>query len=158
MSLQYGFHRTLTFYRDHRNPDETDWQLLLWTVADTYIKAGDIDVDVSREENPGVGEIDFRFTCGSKAKTVIEIKRSGNPNLLHGYRTQLAAYMKAVNAEDGLFLVIMEDDKFDDIRQKIEVVRMEMQSQGEYIPEVIYINGKRQCSASNPNYVLPSNF
>ena len=39
------------------------------------------------EHNPGVGEHDFKFSQGVKGKTVVEIKRSSNQDLLHGYVT-----------------------------------------------------------------------
>lgn len=143
------------FYNDSRKPDETDWQMLLYTVADTYKRGANLDVSITREDNPGVGEIDFHITRGSKANTVIEIKRSTNANLLHGYRTQLAAYMKAENADSGIFMIIMEDDSIERIQAKIEEVQVDMKANGEYIPEVIYVNGMRQYSASNRKYVSP---
>lgn len=140
------------FYRNKRTPDETDWQLLLYTVADTYKLAGNLDISITREDNPGVGEIDFHITRGSKANTVIEIKRSTNDNLIHGYRTQLAAYMKAERANSGIFMVIMESDNYDEIKQKIEAVQNDMRQNGEYTPDIIYINGMRQPSASKSSY------
>lgn len=143
------------FYKDSRKPDETDWQMLLYTVADTYKRAANLDVSITREDNPGVGEIDFHITRGSKANTVIEIKRSTNANLLHGYRTQLAAYMKAEKADSGIFMIIMEDDSIERIQAKIAEVQVDMKAKGEYIPEVIYVNGMRQYSASNRKYVSP---
>lgn len=142
------------FYRNSRTPDETDWQLLLYTVADTYKIAGNLDLAITREDNPGVGEIDFHITKGSKANTVIEIKLSTNENLVHGYRTQLAAYMKAERAHSGIFMVIMERDNLDEIQRKITEVRQDMTAKGEYIPEVIFVNGMRQPSASNRNYKI----
>ena len=126
--------------------------MLLYTIADTYKKAASLDISITREDNPGVGEIDFHITCGAKANTVIEIKRSSNANLLHGYRTQLAAYMRAEKADNGLFLVIMEDSSIEQIKTKIGEVQEDMKKNGEYIPEVIYINGIKQYSASNRNY------
>ena len=143
------------FYRNHRTPDETDWQLLLYTVADTYKIAGNLDLAITREDNPGVGEIDFHITKGSKANTVIEIKRSTNENLVHGYRTQLPAYMKAERAQSGIFMVIMEKDNIDEVKRKIAEVQKDMKDKGEYIPEIIYINGMRQNSASNRLYKEP---
>lgn len=143
------------FYKDRRKPDETDWQMLLYTVADTYKLGANLDVSITREDNPGVGEIDFHIMRGSKANTVIEIKRSTNANLLHGYRTQLAAYMKAEKADSGIFMVIMEDDCIERIQTKMAEVQEDMRKKGEYIPEVIYVNGKRQYSASNRKYVSP---
>lgn len=144
------------FHRKHRNPDETDWQLLLLAVADSCQKASGIDVHVSREANPGVGEIDFQFTRGTKANTAIEIKRSSNQDLLHGYRQQLAAYMRAEKADHGIFIVIMEDDKIEEIKEKIRKVQDDMRSKGEYIPDVVYINGMKQPSASDPSYTDPA--
>lgn len=137
-------------------PDETDWQLMLYIVADTYRMAGNYDVAISREGNPGVGEIDFQITRGAKANTIIEIKRSENKNLLHGYRKQLAAYINADRGTSGIFIVIMEKDNIDEIKQEITTVQEDMRQHGEYIPEVIYINGMRQVSASNPRYENPS--
>ena len=143
------------FYRNNRTPDETDWQLLLYSVADTYKIAGNLDLAITREDNPGVGEIDFHITKGSKANTVIEIKRSTNENLVHGYRMQLSAYMKAERAQSGIFKVIMEKDNIDDIKRKIAEVQVDMKDKGEYIPEIIYVNGMRQYSASSKYYKTP---
>lgn len=144
------------FYRKGRKPDETDWQQLLFAVADTYKNAGDFDVNISRESSPGVGELDFQITRGAKANTIVEIKRSCNKDLVHGYRTQLAAYMKATQATDGIFMVIIEDDTINKIKTRLEEVKKDMREKGEYIPEIIYINGKHQPSASNPNYSISS--
>ena len=143
------------FYRNNRTPDETDWQLLLYTVADTYKIAGNLDLSITREDNPGVGEIDFHITKGSKANTVIEIKRSTNENLIHGYRTQLSAYMKAERAQSGIFMVIMEKDNIEEIKSRITEVQKDMKNKGEYIPKIIYINGMKQYSASNRAYKTP---
>ena len=75
--------------------------------------------------------------------------------MLHGYRTQLAAYMKAEKADSGIFMIIMEDDSIKQIQAKIEEVQVDMKAKDEYIPEVIYVNGMRQYSASNRKYVSP---
>lgn len=144
------------YYRKSRMPDEKDWQMLLYAVADTYKVAGNLDVSITREDNPGVGQIDFHITRGAKANTIIEIKRSSNDNLLHGYRSQLAGYIRADRADSGIFMVIMEDDGFETIKAKIENVQKDMKEKGEYISEVIYVNGIRQPSASSPDYDNPS--
>lgn len=143
------------FYRKGRTPDETDWQMLLYTVADTYRVAGNFDVSITREDNPGVGEIDSHLTRGTKANTIIEIKRSGNKDLYHGYRSQLAAYIRAERATSGIFMIIIEDDSYEDIKAKLRLIQEDMKLKGEYIPDVIFINGKRQPSASNPRYHNP---
>ncbi len=53
------------------------------------------------------------------------------------------------------FLIIMEDDSLESIQEKITNVQNDMKEKGEYIPEVIYVNGKHQYSASNRKYVSP---
>lgn len=143
------------FYRKKRTPDETDWQMLLYTIADTYKEAASLDVAITREDNPGVGEMDFHITKGAQANTVIEIKRSNNKNLIHGYRSQLVAYMKAERAKSGIFIVIVENGNADAIKAIIKKVQTDMRKNGEYIPEVIYINGSRQLPASNYKYTIP---
>ena len=144
------------FFRKNRKPDETDWQLLLYTIADTYKTSQNLDVSITREDNPGVGEIDFHLTRGSQANTVIEIKRSSNVDLLHGYRSQLAAYMKAERADSGIFIVILDKDNLEDIKNKLAEIQKDMKENNEYIPEIIYVNGLRQPSASVSSYKDPT--
>ena len=140
------------FFRKNRKPDETDWQLLLYTIADTYKTSQNLDVSITREDNPEVGEIDFHLTRGSQANTVIEIKRSSNVDLLHGYRSQLVAYMKAERADSGIFIVILDKDNLEDIKNKLAKIQKGMKENDEYIPEIIYVNGLRQPSASVSSY------
>lgn len=49
-------------------------------------------------------------------------------------------------------MVIMERDNYDEIRQKIEAVQNDMIINGEYTPNVIYINGMKQPSASKTSF------
>lgn len=143
-------------FRKKRMPDETDWQLLLYTIADTYKVAQKLDVSITREDNPGVGQIDFHFTRGSQANTVIEIKRSSNVDLLHGYRSQLAAYMKAERADSGIFMVILDKDNLEQVKNQLADIQKDMKDNGEYIPKIIYVNGLRQPSASVSSYKDPT--
>ena len=144
------------FFRKNRKPDETDWQLLLYTIADTYKNSQNLDVSITREDNPGVGEIDFHLTRGSQANTVIEIKLSSNVNLLHGYRSQLAAYMNAERADSGIFIVILDKENLKDVKKKLTEIQKDMNEKSEYIPEIIYVNGLRQPSASVSSYKDPT--
>lgn len=140
-------------HRNNRTPDETDWQYMLYMIAVTYIEGAGIDLKVIREANPGIGEEDFLFSHGLDAQTVIEIKRSGNKDILHGYRVQLPAYIKAEKADHGIFIAIIDDVSHDeDIRQKLENVKKDMAEKGETTYPIIYIKGYRQPSASNPNF------
>ena len=137
------------FSRKGRNPDETDWQYYLLTIADTYIKAAKVDIDVNRESNPGVGALDFKFSRGAKGKTVVEIKRSGNQDLLHGYVTQLPTYMRAEAAEYGLFMIIREDEKYDAAIQNVFERKAQMEKEGALnLPEILVVDACPKASAS----------
>ena len=137
------------FNRKGRTSDETDWQYYLMTVADTYIKASDADVDISRENNPGPGSLDFKFTRGAKGKTVVEIKRSNHQDLLHGFNTQLPKYMKSENAEYGIFLIVRESEQHDDEIRKVFEMKAQFEIEGrEKIPEIIVVDATPKKSAS----------
>lgn len=144
------------FFRRKRTPDETDWQLLLYAVADTYLQAANLNIIAFREHNPGCGEIDFQFSNGTTAgTTIVEIKRSSNQDLCHGYRAQLASYMNATRAKEGIFLVIMEDDYQEKIIERLKPIQEDMRQKGEYVPEIVFVNGAKQYSASHPKYENP---
>lgn len=63
--------------------------------------------------------------------------------------------MKAERAQSGIFMVITEKNNIDEVKRKIAEVQKDMKDKDEYIPEIIYINGMRQNSASNRLYKEP---
>ena len=63
--------------------------------------------------------------------------------------------MKAERAKSGIFMIIMEKNNIDEIKSKIAEVQKDMKNKGEYIPEIIYINGMHQQSASKRTYKNP---
>jgi hypothetical protein len=92
-------------YNDDETPkDETAAQLLFYVVAQGYCKK--YDIDLNRECNPGIGEIDFKLSIGNKSKVIIEMKLSSNNSLYHGYEKQLPAYLRAEETKYGIFLVL----------------------------------------------------
>ena len=108
-----------------------------------------LDIDVNRESNPGVGALDFKFSRGSQGKTVVKIKRSSHQDLLHGYVTQLPTYMKAERAEFGIFLIIREDERYDDAIQKVYDRKKQMETEGEEnISEIIVVDASTKKTAS----------
>lgn len=130
------------------SPLEKDWQDIMFITAKAYVAGGGFDTHISREEDTGAGLTDFVFSRGALDKTVVEVKRSVNPDLLHGFRQQLPAYMKAIEAESGIFVVIFEEDTFEKVSTQLETVSKEMKDAGEYVPEIIFIDGRRRPSAS----------
>ena len=136
------------FNRRGRKPDETDWQLYIYSIADTYIKAANVDIDVNRENNTGVGAIDFKFSHGRQGKTIVEVKRSGNVNLLHGYVAQLPEYMRSEAAEYGIFVIIKEDDRDEGSIRTVYEVSSSRQLKGEYAPEIVLIDARVKSTAS----------
>ena len=136
------------FNRRNRKPDETDWQLYIYSIADTYIKAANVDIDVNRENNTGVGAIDFKFSQGRQGKTIVEVKRSGNDNLLHGYVTQLPEYMHSEAAEYGIFVIIKEDDRDEERIRTVHEASSAIKQKGEYVPEIVVIDARVKSTAS----------
>jgi len=136
------------FNRRGRKPDETDWQLYIYSIADTYIKAANVDIDVTRENNTGVGAIDFKFSHGRQGKTIVEVKRSGNVNLLHGYVEQLPKYIRSETAEYGIFVIIKEDDRDEESIRAVYEASSAMQLRGEYAPEIVLIDARVKSTAS----------
>lgn len=141
-------------HRKKRTPDETDWQLMLYMTAEAYKEGGNLNLDISRENNPGNGEIDFKFSQG-EAKTIVEIKRSSNKDLLHGFRTQLPGYLRAENTLFGIFVVILEKENHkDDIEKELEDVKKDMIEKGEEPCPILYVKGYQQPTASQLKYKL----
>lgn len=92
-------------YNDDGTPkDETAAQLLFYMVAQGYCKQ--YDVDLNRESDPGIGEMDFKLSVGSASKVIIEMKLSSNSTLYHGFEKQLPAYLRAEETKYGIFLVL----------------------------------------------------
>ena len=92
-------------YNDDGTPkDETAAQLLFYTSALGYCKK--YNVDINRESDPGIGELDFKFSVGNKSKVVIEMKLSTNGTLKHGYEKQLPAYLRAEEISRGIFVIV----------------------------------------------------
>ena len=83
--------------------DEGYAQRLFYALAVSVCK--DNDLDVSPESNEGGGPVDFKFSRGSKAKHLLEVKMSDG-NLIHGYETQLEVYKKAASTESATYLVV----------------------------------------------------
>ena len=147
-SLVEDNHLWKIFKRHSRVPIETDWQYFIYAVALTYVKAAKLNIDVTRENNPGVGAIDFKLSCGAEGKTIVEVKRSSNQDLLHGYVTQLPQYMAAETASCGIFLIIKENANNDAEIEKVFTHRESLLAANTYAPEIIIVDVEHKNTAS----------
>jgi hypothetical protein len=119
-------------------------QLLFFTVAQSYCSANDIDLN--RESDCGVGELDFKLSQGNHAKILIEIKYTSNPKLKKGLTSQLSAYMSAEKAQYGILLVLKNRDNDD---KKIDQLLQEAHSQPNNANTVIVVDAVPKKSASH---------
>lgn len=100
----------LMYYEKGKVAKSEDYaQELLYVISEAYLKAKGFDIDISPEADTGLGKLDFKFSQGSNSRVIIETKLSNNPNLLHGYVSQLPDYMKAQNAVYGFHVVVIVD-------------------------------------------------
>jgi hypothetical protein len=124
-------------------------QELLFLVSEAYLRASGADVDISPEADTGIGKLDFKFSQGSNSRVIIETKLSNNPNLLHGYVTQLPEYMKSQKALYGIYVVLIVDGKqktnmLDQLKDKEEKRNKDDMS----IPEIIFVDARERPTAS----------
>ena len=57
---------------------------------------------------------------------------------------------------NGTAVVILDEDNLEDIKNKLAEIQKDMKENDEYIPEIIYVNGLRQPSASVSSYKDPT--
>jgi hypothetical protein len=120
-------------------------QKVFFGVADSYCKANNLDI--TPEANAGPGPVDFKFSSGSDAKVVVEIKKSTSTQLVPGYFEQLKAYREAEETELG-FYVVIEVDKAGTRIEKLFKKQKELKASGEVVCEIVTIDATRQASAS----------
>ena len=139
-----GLWRSL--YDDNGKPlNENHSQMLFFGIADTYCKANNIEI--SRENNNGNGPVDFKLSIGYYNKTIVEVKKSSNPQLSHCYEVQIPIYMKQEEVEKAIYLFIDLGDH--DIR--VKNFKNEMNKYKNTKIELIEIDGRKKESASKRN-------
>jgi hypothetical protein len=120
-------------------------QRVFFAVADTYCKAN--NVDLNREPNAGNGPVDFKLSAGYNGRLLVEIKKSTNSRLLHGFETQLPEYEKSEATHESLYLIMRVSEGEAGIKDVI-ALREKKIKQGAKVPEVIVIDARRKASAS----------
>lgn len=120
-------------------------QRLFYAVADAYCAAN--DVDLSREPNPGNGPVDFKLSVGYHGRVLVEIKKSMNPRLLHGFETQLDAYQKSEATEQSLYLILRVSEGETGIKDVL-ALREEKLKKKLKVPDVVVIDARKKPPAS----------
>lgn len=121
-------------------------QLLFFGIADAYCQANNIDL--SPEVNSGRGPVDFKLSKGYTTRSLVEVKWSKNPKLVHGFETQLAEYAKAERAHDTHFLVIQVTDSTTSI-EKLQMLERAARNSGKETPNIVLVDGRLKASASH---------
>jgi hypothetical protein len=133
-------------YKENGKPRREEFpQLLFFAVADSYCKAN--NVDLNREPNAGNGPVDFKLSAGYNARLLVELKKSTNSALLHGYETQLTAYEKSEATEESVYLILQMSDNDSSIKDVL-ALRDKKVKEGARAPDVIVIDARKKLSAS----------
>ena len=120
-------------------------QRLFYAIADSYCNAN--DVDLSREPNAGNGPVDFKLSVGYKGRVLIELKKSTNPQLLHGFEVQLEAYQKSEATEQSLYLILRMSDGETGIKDVL-TLREKKLKEGAKVPDIFVIDARKRLPAS----------
>jgi hypothetical protein len=121
-------------------------QRLFLTVAESYCQASNLDL--TPEANAGSGPVDFKMSRGYGARVLVELKRSGNTQLTHGYAKQLERY-KAAEQTTAAFFVIVDfaDRNADEIAAIVRRARRAAR-QGKPYSRVVLVDAAPKASAS----------
>lgn len=136
----------LLYNDNHQFRDEKAAQLLFYMMAHLYCAANNIDLN--RECDPGVGELDFKLSSGFSKKVLIEVKKASSSSLQAGYTKQLPAYEKAEWTTDSFYLVIKDKQNTGAAIKKLLDIRTERLHQGKKCPEIIVVDALERPSAS----------
>jgi len=120
-------------------------QRLFYAVADAYCAAN--NVDLNREPNAGNGPVDFKLSSGYKGRVLVEVKKSNNQKLVHGYEVQLRAYERSESTERSMYLIIRVTETQNLIREVLKR-RDEEIKKGKAVPQVVVIDARKALSAS----------
>jgi hypothetical protein len=120
-------------------------QRLFFATADTYCEAN--NVDLSREPDAGNGPVDFKLSTGYKGRILVEVKKSNNSDILHGFETQLPAYERSEATQESIYLVLRVTEGESAIKSVLALRETKMR-EGKKVPEIIVIDARKTPSAS----------
>lgn len=102
----------LLYYKDTFKGEKTVQRLFI-LLADAYCRISDIDL--SPEDDYGMGPVDFKLSSGYSRKVLLEVKLAKSSQLMHGLEVQLPAYLKAESTAKGIYIVVMTEQNDDQI-------------------------------------------
>jgi hypothetical protein len=133
-------------YRPNGRPHhEVYAQRLFFAIADAYCAAN--DVALSREPNAGNGPVDFKLSVGYKEQILVEVKKSNNPNIIHGFESQLPEYEKSEAVFESVYLIVRVSEGENAIKS-LTSLREKKLEQGLKVPGILYIDARPKKSAS----------
>lgn len=133
------------YYQGEPRPEKAA-QMLFFAVAYSYCKANNLDI--TPEAETGTGPVDFKVTSGFDGRVLVEIKLSTNKKMVAGYTRQLEAYKKAEETTQGYYVVIDVGGPITRKRRLLAKLQKEAIARKEIVSPIIFIDGKRQPSAS----------
>jgi Ni,Fe-hydrogenase maturation factor len=133
---------TLLWKRKSEPNNEKTTQKIFLSVAYSYCKANDIDINP--EMDTGRGNVDFKFSKGFSRKIVVEIKHSYNQNIIDGFAEQLQLYKKSEETAHGYYIIV----DVGKIGKKYERLTEMYNNDPGKRAEIIYIDGHLKPSAS----------
>lgn len=101
-----------SFYQNGYHLNEMHIQSFFYFLADSICES--FGTDIFSEHHIGDGRVDFRIGVTGAKPVLVEIKLSSHSHLFHGFEKQLPGYLKAENAEKGIYLVVkvMDDPTY----------------------------------------------
>lgn len=135
----------LLYNQDGSFKNENAIQELFQAIASCYCEM--FGIDINREGDSGIGEMDFKFSYGSNHKVILEIKLANNSQLFHGYEVQLPAYLSAENSSNGIYMVVKTEKEDDERCMKLQQYVSEKKGVSQS-SELIVVDARKRPSAS----------
>lgn len=136
----------LLFYKDKFKGEKTVQRLFI-LLADAYCKISDIDM--SPEDDYGMGPVDFKLSSGYSRKVLLEVKLAKSSQLMHGLEVQLPAYLKAESTAKGIYMVVMTEQNDEQIVSDFWNKVAANKLPGSLHDNIIVIDARKRKSASN---------
>lgn len=121
-------------------------QRIFFVAASAFCKSNNLDL--TPESDAGAGPVDFKVSQGSDAKVLVEIKRSRNPHLIHGYKTQLETYKRAEKTMRAHYVIVNVGGLTQKKLDRLNLERKTAIQVNGLASEIWFVDGSVQESAS----------